>query len=285
MVAQIPFNPNVTTVANGTFNVKSTGLVQGTAYPDPAIRYKLRGGILAETETIPMWGGVGIYADIPGAAGGPVAALGAVVGRATALTGSKPLLGFSVFDQAYGMINNPQSPVQLAASYMQVNYYALGSGARIAVACSPNLVNLRGEPLNTQVSWDFENQQLEPYSSTTVASGTYTSGTGAVSLTTAAAHGLNPGDTFELSSMTGTGAIADLDGEWVATEGTTGETLNFTAATGLTLTITGGTVSSGGALDVDVLDVQSSNCMTVNYNSGTGFASWDFDSPAAVIVI
>ena len=33
------------------------------------------------------------------------------------------LTGFSVFDQAYGMINSPQSPVQLAATYMQVNFF------------------------------------------------------------------------------------------------------------------------------------------------------------------
>ena len=52
-----------------------------------------------------------------------------------------------------------------------------------------------------------------------------------------------PGDTFELSSVTGTGSYANLDGEWTATAGTTGTTLNFTAATGLTLTITGGTVN------------------------------------------
>ena len=65
MVANIAFNPNITTVSAGMFNTSSVGLVQGTAYPDPAIRYKLAGGTLASTETLPMWGGVGIYTDVP----------------------------------------------------------------------------------------------------------------------------------------------------------------------------------------------------------------------------
>jgi len=58
-------------------------------------------------------------------------ALGGNVGRATALTGSKALTGFSAFDQDYAMINTPQSPVPTSASFGQVNFYRLGSNARI----------------------------------------------------------------------------------------------------------------------------------------------------------
>ena len=74
----------------------------------------------------------------------------------------------------------------------------------------------------------------------------YTSGTGATSLTTAAAHGLLPGDTFILTSVVGTGTnVALLSGTWQATTGTTGSTLNFTAAPGMTVTtVTGGTVTT-----------------------------------------
>jgi hypothetical protein len=291
MVATPGYNPYLTTETNGTFNAQSKGLVQGDVYPDPAIQYKRAGGVLASTETLCMYGGCGIYIDIPGnpilpSNSAPNPVLGATVGRATALTGSKALLGFSVSQGAYAAITSPQSPVGLVGSYGQVMYYRLGSGARIIVACSPNLVNLYGEPINTQVSWDYTNQQLEPYTSTTVSSGTYNSTTGAVSITTAAAHGLNPGDTFELSSLTGTGGYASLDGEWTATSGTTGTTLNFTGPTGLgSTTLTGGTVGSGGALDVDVLEVQATNCMTVNYNSGSNTAAWNFNGSCAVILI
>jgi uncharacterized membrane protein len=80
--------------------------------------------------------------------------------------------------------------------------------------------------------------------STTISSGTYTSGTGAVSLTTAASHGLSPGDTFTLASVTGTGSYAALDGTFVAGSGTTGTTLDFTTVTGLTMTISGGDVTA-----------------------------------------
>ncbi len=77
---------------------------------------------------------------------------------------------------------------------------------------------------------------------TTISSGTYTTGTGAVSLTTAAAHGLLPGDTFEINTAAGTGSFAAINGTFLATTGTTGSTLNFTIAANLTMTITGGNV-------------------------------------------
>jgi hypothetical protein len=81
----------------------------------------------------------------------------------------------------------------------------------------------------------------------TISSGTYTTGTGAVSLTLGGAHGLGVGDSFTLASVTGTGSFAALDGTSVATAGTTGSTLNFTTVTGLTMTITGGNVTTSSA--------------------------------------
>ena len=285
MTATIPSSPFATTLGQGLFDTVSGGGVQGTAMPDPATRYALRQGILSNNETLPMWGGVGIYELVPTTlATGPSASLGPTVGRATALAGSLPLAGFSVFDQAYNMVNSPSSPVPLIGSYGSVMSYRLGSGARIWVACSPNLVNLRGEAISTDVSWDFTDQILEPYVSATVNSGTYNSATGAVSLTTATAHGLNPGDTF-LPALTGTGSVANLNVEQVATAGTTGETLNFTAATGLTLTISGGSVGQGGILAVDVLDVNIGNSMTVTYTANPQAATWNYAGNAALIQI
>lgn len=365
MSAQVTINPALTSNAAGTFNAQSGGLIQGQAYPDPSTRFRLREGILSSLETLPMWGGVGITELVPGAAGGPIGALGPIVRRATALTGSLPLTAFSVFDQAYGMINSPQSPVPLIGSGGQVMSYRLGSKARLAVACDPVLLDLQGGPINADVSWDFGNQQLAPYASTTltsgpasyptaatISSGTYNATTGAVSLVTNAAHGLAVGQSFTLNGMTGTGAIAALDGTFIATTGTTGTTLNFTVAVGLTLTITGGnlgqvgvtvvtsaahgllpgdpfvlsaltgtgasqldgeyiaqvgttgttlvfsatsgytitsitggTLATGGILPVDVLDVQSTNCMTVSFNSATGFATWNYNACCALIQI
>lgn len=43
--------------------------------------------------------------------------------------------------------------------------------------------------------------------------------------------------------------------------------------------------STPGALPVSVLDIQVGNSMTVTYNSGTGFATWDRAGTAALILI
>ncbi len=283
MVATIPFNPNVTTTAAGAFDVQSKGLVQGTAYPDPAIIYKRASGTLAQSETIPMWGGVGIYTDIGGASGDPADELGTIVGRATSGTN---LVGFSVFDGAYGMINTPSSPVPLAASGMQVQYYRLGSGARVALQADASLVSLQGGLTTQQVAWDFTNQKLIPYTgSLTASSGTYNSTSGLVTLTFATATGINPGDTITVSGATGTGSYADIDGTFQAGSGTTGTTVTYTIATGLTMTITAATVTTGSALNVQVLDIISSNCMTVNYSSADNSASWNFNGACAVVLI
>lgn len=290
MVATIPTNPYATTVASGSFNAQSVGYIQGMALDQPSVRNSLSGGVLSTAETIPMWGGVGISEAVPGAAGGPREVLGGIVTRATTLTAAamNSLTGFSVFDQNYAGVNTPASPVPLTPSYGMVNFYRMGSGARIAVKCSPNLVNAEGVIITQQVSWDFLNQQLEPFTSTTLASLiSYTSGTGVVSITTAAAHGLLPGDTFEITGVTGTGAdLAVINGEHTATAGTTGTTLNFVVATGLTIsTVTGGALSSGGVLNVRILDVQIGNSMTVTYDSVTGLATWNRSGNCAIILI
>ena len=358
MVATISINPIATTNGLGSFGVSWDGLIQGEAQDNPAVRFQLAGGTVASTETAPMWGGIAVQALVGGAAGGPNAALGQILKRATQET---EIAGFTVFDQAHDMIQSPESSVPLAASFMQINYYRLGSRARIAVAASPNLVDLEGQAIGTAVAWDYTNEQLEPYVSatvsggtyataTTISSGTYVSATGLTTLTTNAAHGLLPGDPFTLSGMTGTGSFASLNGSFVAgagttgstlvftagtmltltitggdlgtvgvtlttsaphgllpgdtfvaaltgsgssalngtqvaTAGTTGSTLNFVAASGGTITISGGAVSNGTALPVKVLDVQSGNSMTVVYDSVTGLATWNREGSCAVIEI
>lgn len=295
MVANIPYNPSVTTSFLGGFNASSVGLVQGTAYPDPAIRFKLAGGVLSGSETIPMWGGVGIFTDVPGATGGPRQPLGPVVGRANSLTGATALTAFSVFDQAYGMVNTPQSPVPLAASYMQVNYYRLGSGARIAVACDASLISLRGGITTAQVSWDFVNQRLIPYSPTYAA----TTITGAVWASTAGGQttftvgtdltsNLTAGDDINVSGVVSTGGTGvGYNGPFtvVSVTSSTVVVIQLSASSPGTYSSGGTIAAGGGALPCQVLDIQPSGCQTVVYTPSTGFATWGFDNPAAVILI
>ena len=299
MPASVSFQPYVQSGGNtGLFNATSTGVRQGTAYADPSTRYRLRAGLLATTETLPMWGGVGVFANVPGGSAGTVGspgnpsyALGAIVGRATGLTGTLKLAGFSVFDEAYGMITSPQSPVPLAGSGMQVNYYPLGSLARIAVACDPALVDLRGgTEYLPQVSWDFTNQLLVPYLGTlTVSSGTYVSGTGVITLVMSAPVTFDAGDAVTLSGLSGSGAYAMLDGTWTSlTASGTAVTLQGPVGAGAA-TISGGSATVGGAADaalpVSVLDVQSTNCEVVEYAAATGLATWNYNGAAAVIQI
>lgn len=298
MTANVPFNPITTTNALGSFNLSSAGYIQGIQLDDPAIRFQLAGGVLAGSETIPMWGGVGLYELVAGNAtagylgtpGGPNDNLGGQVGRATALTGSKALTGFSVFNQAHGMVNSPQSPVPLIGSLMQVNFVRLGSNARIAVKCDPVLASLAGTNLITQpVAWDFVNQMLIPQvTSIAVGTGnTYNSTTGVVTLNLASSPGISPGDTVTVAGLTGTGSFAAANGTFTAAAGTTGTVLKYVIATTLTLAIndSAGTVTTGAALTCKVLDINSTNSMVVSYDSVTGFATWNRSGACAVIMI
>lgn len=282
-------NYMLTSTGQGLFDdASSSGLVQGTAYPDPATRYQLRTGWLASTETIPMWGGVGIYENIPGVTGNPLKPLGVQVGRATALTGTTALAGFSVFDQAYGMVNSPSSPVPTAGSYMQVTSYRLGSGARIAVAMDPALTSLAGLKISSQVSWDFTNQLLVPYLGTlTISSGTYNNTTGVVTLTMSAPVTFSAGDAIIVSSLTGSGGFASLNGTFTALTAT-GSTVTYNAGAGIgTSAITGGSLTLGSgassALPCSVLDFNIGGSMTVTYSGGN--ATWNYSGSCAVIQI
>jgi hypothetical protein len=296
MVATLNYNPYLVTYANnGMFGVHSMGLKQGTAYPDPAIRNQLRGGWLSASDTLPMWGGVGIYMQVPGAAGNPNVAFQTQMGRATSIAGgSKPLLGFSVFDQNYSMVTTPGNTVPIAVANQSVHAYALGSRARIAVQCDPLLIGLAGTPINSQVAWDLQNQILVPYiaAALTASSGTYNSTTGLITLTMSAPITFSPGASVVTSALTGTGAFASLNGTWTSVSPSTGTTLTLQGPVGAgAATITGGTVtpSSGvgasSAIAVDILEVQTTNCITVAWDPINLVANWNFNGCCAVIQI
>ena len=161
-------NPYVQTNAPGMFTIESDGLIVGTAYPDPATRFALAGGWLATTETLPMWGGIAVTELIPterttapATPTRPDIALGSVIARATTLAaGAGTVTGFSVFDQNYAAANTPQSPVPSVGNGQLVNFYRLGSGARVALAIDPALVTLEGGLTSQQVSWDFALQRI-----------------------------------------------------------------------------------------------------------------------------
>lgn len=300
MVANVAFNYMTTSNAAGAFTISTDGVVQGTMYDDPAAIWALRSGILATTETLPMWGGCGIYELVPStAAGSPMEQLGSVVGRATTVdqTSNTGLVGFALFNQAHHMVSTPASPVPMAGSGMNVHYVRLGSGARIAVACDPSLAALEGASVGQQLSWDFNAQRLAIYDASTptysITSLTWanTNGgritvVGAVALPVAGV-----GDTLTISGATntGTGGAAAINQTFLVDTFTDNQhfTLAAPAASGVYGTI-GGTivaVAGTGALNVRLDRVLPGNSMIVNYNPLTGLATWGYAGTCAVITI
>jgi hypothetical protein len=150
------------------FVIESDGLIAGTAMPDPAARFALSGGILATSETLPMFGGLAISENVPQERP-PVTradtALGGLIVRGTAAPGTAAgsITGFSVFDQNYAAVNTPTSPVPTVGSGGLVNFYRLGSGARVALPADPALaaaVETGTTPISVAVYWDATNLRV-----------------------------------------------------------------------------------------------------------------------------
>jgi hypothetical protein len=153
----ITFNPALQTNAKGSFYVTSEGYVQGVFLDDPAIRNELVSGILISTATNPIWGGCAITELLANPAN-QSDSIQSVVQLATAETN---ITGFTVFNQAAAMIQAPGAPVPLAPQTGGVNFFRLGSGARIVVACTAAVAaNYQGLAVNTAVYWDYTNQVL-----------------------------------------------------------------------------------------------------------------------------
>jgi hypothetical protein len=293
----ITINPILTNNAAGSFGVDWTGYIQGLAMDSPNVRYSLKGGVVASTETLPMWGGIGVAAYVPGATGGPNKQLGLPLARATSLASTVPLLGFTVMDQAHGMVQSPENPVPVASAGMSVNFYQIGSGARIPVAADPSLASsIVGGLINQQVSWDFNNQILQAYdASTPTYSLTSISNVGAV-VAAVATPVAGVGDYVNISGATtsggtgGTGAAnLYVNGNRLVTAFTDNQ--HFTVALGSTAAVIGtigGTLLLNygtGALNVDILDANVGNSMTVAYNAFTGLATWNRSGSCVLIEI
>lgn len=292
-----------TTTFAGGFSVTEDGFVQGVVMDDPAVRFALAGGILATSETVPMWGGVGIYANVPSlAANQPLASLGPQVGRATGLTksSSKGLIGFSTYNQATAALTSPQSPAPTMGSNMTVPYFPLGSGARIAVACDPSLAaSLQGGSLGQQVSWDFNNQLLQPYDASTATyaltsiTSSYSSITGLYTFVVVAAVATPVaavGDAINVSGVTSTGA-ALVNGNQIVTAFTDNEHFSFQIAAASGAIATGGLSGTlvlnygTGALACSILRVNVGGSKVVVWDPVNLVAYWNPAGTCALIQI
>lgn len=156
----ISINPSATIAPPSGFLVETQGYTQGLAVDDPIARQWLLSGAVAPSVTQPVWGGMGIQELVsdPGASdAGNSIAIASAIGSLT---------GFSVLNRAYSNLITPGNTVPTASAGMSVAYYRLGSNARVPVLCTAALVTaIEGNGSNTQVQWDFTNQQLIPFAS------------------------------------------------------------------------------------------------------------------------
>lgn len=286
----INFNPMVTTNAAGSFNVSSAGFIAGTLLDNPPDLYRIAGGVLDTAETLPMYGGVGISENIPGAANSPLPNLGPIIKRALLLGAAgvaNALTAFAIFNQAHSYFNTPQSPVPVANTSMSVNYVRLGSGVRIAVPIDPALVSLDGSIITTPVSWDFVNSQITAYQAAyaanvlTASAWAATNG-GQATFTTTTAHGVGVGQYVTITGSTPPG----YNGTWLTVAGTAGSTLVVAMPVNPgAITVEGSLAAGGGALPVKVLEVDVGNSMVPVFNALTGFVTWNRSGSCAAILI
>lgn len=292
-ISGVPFNPYGTTNAAGSFSVQSAGWVQGVYQDDPAIRNALATGTLSASATLPLWGGVPISESIAAITADNT--LGGSIIQAASVAN---ITGWSVFNNAYSMVGSPSSPVPLAANAgASVAFFRSGCGIRIPVAMDPSLVSSAGNLITQNVSWDFNNQVLQPYDASTATysitsmTATFSNGVYTIAVVAAGSNVGAVGDFINISGATntGTGGAALVNGNFVVTAYTSATSFSFqvTAASGAIGTIAGTMLLNYGTglLPVKVLAVNPGNSMTVSYNPTTGAATWNRQGYAALIQI
>ncbi len=162
MSGTISFNPFGTSQPQNTFLNPTQGYIQGTVFDDPTSRLELMGGVLASTETIPMWGGRPITEQINVTSAGASDGLGPTVATAASQAGAT---GWSVFTQASSMVLVPGGVYPpLAAVGNYISFFRYGSLARIVVSCDPALVTAISGGTNSITSqalyWDVTNYRI-----------------------------------------------------------------------------------------------------------------------------
>jgi hypothetical protein len=164
-MSNISFNPALTTSPSGTFQIQTRGAVQGMFADDPASRPWLMQGQVYASVSMPLYGGLAIEELVPQA--GADYGLGPIINLADT---TAHITGFTVFNQGHNMLMAPGNLVPQSAGGMSIMFFRLGSNARIWVGVDANLAAaVDGNPINTQVQWDFSNNVLEAYSNSALA--------------------------------------------------------------------------------------------------------------------
>jgi hypothetical protein len=145
----ISFNPAKTTAPTGNFALSTQGFYAGSFKSNPSTRQRLEAGVVSSSAVQPFWGGlaVTVAVDTDGAQG-----LGCTVSAATSQAN---INGFTVYDQGYNATIVPGNSAPLYAQSQTINYFRLGSGAVIRVACLASLVaTLESGDASQALYWD-----------------------------------------------------------------------------------------------------------------------------------
>ncbi len=149
----INFDPMVSNAPQNNFSESTEGYVQGAFVDDPTSRMYLSSGKVKSTVTLPVWGGIPINELVPA-----VNSLGPDLDLSTSYA---TISGFTTNNQGYNMILVPGNNAPQAVAGMSMNFFRMGSNARLAVQCDATLAAaLDGNAITQQVSWDFTNQKL-----------------------------------------------------------------------------------------------------------------------------
>lgn len=134
------------------------------------------------------------------------------------------------------------STLQKTGAFISQGGTTLPPGTYSLLTTAATLGTLLQSPINLASLTSSGLVATATLESSTISSGTYNTTTGLVTLTLAASIGVVPGVEFAVSGATGTGSVSSIDGTWTAATGTSGTTVEFFVATGLTMTITGGAI-------------------------------------------
>lgn len=148
----VTISPYATTSLKGTFPVTSEGVFMGIAQNLPAARYELSSGFVSAQERVPLYGGLPIVSLIAQAQG-----RGCQVRRAVS---TEEITGFSVINECPHMIVTANSTCPSIGAPGTINFFRLGSRARIALPIDPALIELAGQAEPQSLSWDFSKSML-----------------------------------------------------------------------------------------------------------------------------
>jgi hypothetical protein len=192
MSASIAINPVITTNAQNSFLLETSGYVAGTYLDDPGLRYQLEGGVLGAV-TQPCWGSLPISLAVP--AVGAATMLGSVA--LLAASSGANINAWMVFNQASAGIQTATSSVPQYLPGMSINFLRVGCGLRLVLPVyATDVATIAGAAPTIDLYWDFTNYRITSTAGTGIlpviaesvhTNGkipVYNSGTGAVNWST-----------------------------------------------------------------------------------------------------